>query len=650
MNISDAIRPADNSTLVTIQMDKHGSVVFAVGVADSKKNPGEQSFEIQTKTSTTNSISTLNNHNAGNSLPVEARQHESTLPQQVGSYGSLSNNMNNLFTRPNIDSQSNESDNIEKFRITKSILYIDDQIKQTRSDWFYYAACNYKFKDKAFDDLCDHNAQVALTYKKFNIFKDWMILKTIYKENKRIENYKEYQNLSNALTIPTNTILKRNQSGSDSNLSHLNIVTSGFPTSTTVPNTLVTIHDPTSSSSNSSSGTSISSNNINNGNSELFRNFDSSRIRNFSENSADDIIPTLTTGITPKNTTTDNLGYLNQNLNPYFNQSNNTNIQNNTLDNNPNEEESYYLNNNLIDKFVDEEDFSTLPSDIIEYNDDLSDDYFINDFLKHTKILNEQENTTAPHPTNKLMLNKDNNFRSQLEGNQFKLNTLPLMKQRAFTDFDDKTNRNQDNALLLQPVSDLKSSNEMIDNKDSSFLKNISSSYLNQNLNETLKMDFNKYFEQLLISYVNEENDLPTAVFMFLVATLNEKFDRNKIDPTILDEWFAQYIELLQIFELWNLRIEIIKSYQSDMIKQLTQKSINYNIMCSACKKTIKPNTFICPNCNHNIYLCVYCHLPVKRLFAWCNLCCHGGHLNHMTKWFKSNSKCPSGCGCKCRI
>ena len=163
-------------------------------------------------------------------------------------------------------------------------------------------------------------------------------------------------------------------------------------------------------------------------------------------------------------------------------------------------------------------------------------------------------------------------------------------------------------------------------------------------------MDFNNYFEQLLISYVNEENDLPTAIFMFLIATLSEKFDRNKIDPTILDEWFAQYIDLLQVFEYWNLRIEIIKHYQSDLIKLLTQKSIYYNVMCSACKKTIKPNTFICSSCNNNIYLCVYCHLPVRRLYAWCNVCCHGGHLNHMIKWFKSNSKCPSGCGCKCRI
>ena len=57
MNISDAIRPADYSTLVTIQMDKHGSVVFAVGVGDNKKTPG--GLTEPTTLSTTNSISAI---------------------------------------------------------------------------------------------------------------------------------------------------------------------------------------------------------------------------------------------------------------------------------------------------------------------------------------------------------------------------------------------------------------------------------------------------------------------------------------------------------------------------------------------------------------------------------------------------------------
>ena len=165
-----------------------------------------------------------------------------------------------------------------------------------------------------------------------------------------------------------------------------------------------------------------------------------------------------------------------------------------------------------------------------------------------------------------------------------------------------------------------------------------------------LSVDFKDYFQDLLLSYVNEENDLTTAIFMYLVACLNSKFDKCKIDSVCLDEWFSQYIELLSKFELWNLRIEIIKNYQSEFIRNLTQNSLAYNPMCGTCKKTLRPNTFYCPNCKTNSFLCVYCHLPVKRLYAWCHSCCHGGHLSHLMKWFKKNTECPSGCGCRCRI
>jgi len=451
--------------------------------------------------------------------------------------------MTTLFNKPtNIDSQSNESDhNVEKFRITKSVLYFDDQLKQPRSDWFCYAATNYKFKEKSFEDLCDHNGQVALVYKKFNIFKDWMILKTIYKESKRLENFKEYQNLNNSLSLPltsNNNIMmaKSNQAdGSDSNLSNLNVMTTGFQHQTgNVANTLINIHNPSSSSSNSSSGTSSSSNQRVNVNQELFRNINSSRIRNFSENSNDEILMggVGNVGIISNDlgaTTTTKNTIVNNNFetsgHPNFNHSITTNIHNNTLDINQNDDESYYFNNNLIDKFVEEDEMFALPSDIIEYNDDLSEDYFINDINKSAKLLNSEleMNTTATNLTanSAKQINKnlnETNFRNQLDLATLKLNTLPLAKQRAYTDFDLLNEKNKDGGLLLQPVSDLKSS-EIIENKESSFLKNLPANVYGHNLNEAMKTDFNNYFQQLLISYVNEENDLPTAVFMYMTYT-----------------------------------------------------------------------------------------------------------------------------------
>jgi hypothetical protein len=653
LNISDAIRPADYSTLVTIQMDKHGSVVFAVGVGDTKTNPGGIEFNKVTTNAFTSVSSTTNASNvslgttSGQSIDTKTLTNETYERFQTGSFSSISNHMNALFaSKMNVDTQSNESDNnIEKFRITKSVLYFDDQIKHTRSDWFCYAANNYKFKDKSFEDLCDHNAHVALNYKKFNAYKDWMILKTIYKENKRIETYKNYQiNLNNTLAalappqpspqaLPTANI---NKSDSDTNLTNLNIMTSGFQTTSNPASTLININNPNSSSSNMSSATSTASsansNHENNNNNIITHTDNYNRVRNLSENSNDEII---VTGQLPK-TLVSNASNTFEN---HIFHNTIANIHNTTLDNIQNEDESCYLINNLMDKFADEDDPAGLPNDIIEYNEEFTSDYFATKQLKNNININNNNNNNNEQDVHAL---------NKINSNATKNDTDSYIKQIVKQKDKLGVNRNQEVGLLLQPVSDYKSSNEMIDNKDTSFLKIITA---NQALfNDSFKMDFNNYFEQLLISYVNEENDLPTAIFMFLIATLSEKFDRNKIDPTILDEWFAQYIDLLQVFEYWNLRIEIIKHYQSDLIKLLTQKSIYYNVMCSACKKTIKPNTFICSSCNNNIYLCVYCHLPVRRLYAWCNVCCHGGHLNHMIKWFKSNSKCPSGCGCKCRI
>jgi hypothetical protein len=42
-------------------------------------------------------------------------------------------------------------------------------LKAIRSDWFHFSALNYKFKGSNFEDLCDHNANVALQFKKFDV-------------------------------------------------------------------------------------------------------------------------------------------------------------------------------------------------------------------------------------------------------------------------------------------------------------------------------------------------------------------------------------------------------------------------------------------------------------------------------------------------
>jgi len=150
------------------------------------------------------------------------------------------------------------------------------------------------------------------------------------------------------------------------------------------------------------------------------------------------------------------------------------------------------------------------------------------------------------------------------------------------------TNANQ---YLLQPVSlsgnDTDQNKQLIDNigipslsLDENFLKNLSIDFLVGNSSIFSKIDFGSYLSELLRTYV-ADNDLPTAIFMYKVATSAGKVDNIKIESKELDEWLAQYIEMLAMFELWNLRIEIIKSFQSDFLmdfNNLTQKSIIYEV------------------------------------------------------------------------
>ncbi|KAL9653779.1 hypothetical protein ABK040_012840 [Willaertia magna] len=45
---------------------------------------------------------------------------------------------------------------------------------------------------------------------------------------------------------------------------------------------------------------------------------------------------------------------------------------------------------------------------------------------------------------------------------------------------------------------------------------------------------------------------------------------------------------------------------------------------------------------------CSLCRVPVRGVCVYCYNCGHGGHIEHMQKWFSSNDTCPAGCGCSC--
>ncbi|KAI8852977.1 hypothetical protein BC829DRAFT_34571 [Chytridium lagenaria] len=70
-----------------------------------------------------------------------------------------------------------------------------------------------------------------------------------------------------------------------------------------------------------------------------------------------------------------------------------------------------------------------------------------------------------------------------------------------------------------------------------------------------------------------------------------------------------------------------------------TRDSLNTGVRCKKCNKTPKQRV-----------VCTVCNLPCKNLVTLCVNCGHGGHVDHLAKWFSSsdNNVCPSGCGCTC--
>jgi WD repeat-containing protein 24 len=177
------------------------------------------------------------------------------------------------------------------------------------------------------------------------------------------------------------------------------------------------------------------------------------------------------------------------------------------------------------------------------------------------------------------------------------------------------------------------------------FCLNILPKYLQP---EVPKLNFSKYFQDILKMYIEEQFDFPTAITMYLVACKSSCFKVNSINESYLDEWFTQYIELLAKYDQWILRSEILKAHQSESLEKLTQISINYLTMCAMCKEEIPRSTLVCSKCKKNPFLCSLCHLPVKTLYTWCHLCYHGGHMKHLQNWFSKQRECPTGCGCLC--
>lgn len=71
--------------------------------------------------------------------------------------------------------------------------------------------------------------------------------------------------------------------------------------------------------------------------------------------------------------------------------------------------------------------------------------------------------------------------------------------------------------------------------------------------------------------------------------------------------------------------------------------------VCADC--SYMNDTPYCNKCHKIILRCSICHLSLLGQSVFCLFCGHGGHPEHMARWFQESEVCSvAGCGCRCDI
>ena len=51
----------------------------------------------------------------------------------------------------------------------------------------------------------------------------------------------------------------------------------------------------------------------------------------------------------------------------------------------------------------------------------------------------------------------------------------------------------------------------------------------------------------------------------------------------------------------------------------------------------------------NNLEDIIFSRIPCRHQFSFCGVCFHGGHVDHIEKWFENHHLCPYGCGHDCK-
>jgi hypothetical protein len=129
----------------------------------------------------------------------------------------------------------------------------------------------------------------------------------------------------------------------------------------------------------------------------------------------------------------------------------------------------------------------------------------------------------------------------------------------------------------------------------------------------------------------------------------------------IFDSYIQRYAELLYAWNLLSLRAELnkyLRRPQEETEIDATVEGgdgsrdrtpgISVVIACPKCGSEVNQETNFCHKCQDFAFRCSLCDNAVRGLFVVCDYCQHGGHVEHISRWFAKQEVCPTGCGCLC--
>ncbi|XP_030370588.1 GATOR complex protein WDR24 [Scaptodrosophila lebanonensis] len=144
----------------------------------------------------------------------------------------------------------------------------------------------------------------------------------------------------------------------------------------------------------------------------------------------------------------------------------------------------------------------------------------------------------------------------------------------------------------------------------------------------------------------NDVGDVQTALTVLIV--LGDARKLLPIEDDLVEHWFQTYVDQLHRYDLWNEACLVINRSWFRSVRQLNQHSTTMHTNCGECGRPMTANGWYCEKCKSmQSAKCCVCGLIVRGLYVWCQGCSHGGHIEHLQKYFAKHAKCPK-CGHLC--